>query len=342
MEPTAQGYRWMNNAISKLDPEKDYETIWRIMTGYKANDFMNNLIYALTFPNFVVTENGARAVWREDGGKVLNKAILREEETDHTNATWWYYGPSDERCVKAISKINDLHARWAKVYPGDFSDNTDYIYTLAFSAVLMHRLRERMHLSGFSEKEKIAAHHFWRDMSYHFLAENGKPLHGYPEDWDGLISYCEAFENTPREGTERGHLIAETIYESFAFRFFPPSLRWLGKSMPIALSLPTTLQAHKIKPINPILKAIIVFFVACFFWIGENVMPDPKVAFWPTIEGMSAEELRARKIGITKIDKEYAPYFASKHATANQWAGCPYHEAMRKVAPASFGDEKKV
>jgi hypothetical protein len=90
MGPTAQGYRWMNNAISKLDPEKDYETIWRIMTGYKANDFMNNLIYALTFPNFVVTENGARAVWREDGGKVLNKAILREEETDHTNATWWY------------------------------------------------------------------------------------------------------------------------------------------------------------------------------------------------------------------------------------------------------------
>jgi hypothetical protein len=244
--------------------------------------------------------------------------------------------------LKAISKINDLHARWAKVYPGDFSDNNDYIYTLAFSAVLMHRLRERMHLSGFSEKEKIAAHHFWRDMSYHFLAENGEPLHGYPADWDGLISYCEAFENMPREGTERGHLIAETIYESFAFRSFPPSFRWLGKSMPIALSLPTTLQAHKIKPVNQILKAIIVFFVACFFWIGENVMPDPKVAFWPTIEGMSVEELRARKSGITKIDKEYAPYFASKHATANQWAGCPYHEAMKKVAPASFGDEKKV
>ncbi|KIW36263.1 uncharacterized protein PV06_11451 [Exophiala oligosperma] len=58
---------------------------------------MNNLIYALTFPNFIITAWDSEAVWRVDGGKVVHKGAGRVEETENNNMTWWYYGPSDER-----------------------------------------------------------------------------------------------------------------------------------------------------------------------------------------------------------------------------------------------------
>jgi hypothetical protein len=60
-----------------------------------------------------------------------------------------------------VEKINQLHASVAKKYPGNFSQNGDYIYTLAFSAIFMHRLRLRMGLSGIPEKVQIASHILW-------------------------------------------------------------------------------------------------------------------------------------------------------------------------------------
>ena len=329
-----EGYHWIAKTIDQLDPETDYETIWRLMTSYHLGDFMNNLVYSLTFPNFIVTPHGANAVWREDGGKVLNKATLRVEETENNNATWWWYGPSDPRARKSIAGINALHAKWAKVYPGHFSYNEDYVYTLAFSAILMHRLRLRLGLSGFTEKEKIAAHHFWRDMSQYFVVEGGAPVHGFPKDWDDAIKFCEDFEHAPREGTEQGHLIAQAIYEHFSFRYFPSALRWLGKSIPMALSLPTTLKTLKIKPVNPILAACIVWFVGTMMWLAETLLPDPKDAFWPAMEAMDEEQRRTRNRMMARVDKKYAPYFKSRHQ--NEWPGCPYHMALRSDAPAKI------
>ncbi|KPM46340.1 hypothetical protein AK830_g86 [Neonectria ditissima] len=174
-----RSYHWIQKAIDSLDAEVDYELIWRLMSCYRSSDFMNNLVYALTFPNFVVTSHGAEAVWRSDGGKVVHHGTQRVEDTETYNMTWWFYGPSDKRCRDAVERINKLHARLARQYPGNFSHNEDYVYTTAFSAILMHRLRERLGLSGFSEKEKMAAHHFWRDMTPLFTVE-GSGCAGIP------------------------------------------------------------------------------------------------------------------------------------------------------------------
>ncbi|KAI8286594.1 hypothetical protein K4K60_000303 [Colletotrichum sp. SAR11_57] len=191
------GYKWIAKAVDSLDPETDYELIWRLTSSYHLSDFTNNLIYTLTFPNFVVSSHGSTPVWRSDGGKVVHKASDRVDRTEHYNMAWWYYGPSDQRCRDAVDRINQLHAGLANRYPDTFTHNEDYVYTLTFSAVLMHRLRLRLGLSGFTEKQKIAAHHFWRDMMPLFKLEgNGVQITGFPDDFEGCITFCEAYENT--------------------------------------------------------------------------------------------------------------------------------------------------
>lgn len=336
---------WIREEVAKLDPYKDYERIYSLKNTYGLSDFINNLVYALTFPNFVVTPQGAGAVWRNDGGKVRNKGTQRVEKTENNNTVWWYYGPSDPKTQNSVERINSLHEYWEKQYPGYFSHNDDFVYTAAFSAVLMHRLRLRLGLSGLPEKERIAGHLFWQHMSTMFkkAGPDGKvnvDLVEFPKDFDDCVKYCEDFEKAPKEGTEQGHLIAIGIYEQFAFRYFPPMLRWFGYAMPVALSLETTLATHRVKPVNPVLKAFIVWLVGTFFWLS-SFMPDPKVSFTETIENLSREERMEREKGLVAVDKQYAPYFTTKHA--NDWAGgsCPYHKAMLDgldSKTAKFGD----
>lgn len=327
MAPRKKPYHWIAKEIESLDPNTDYEKIFRLSASYGGNDFINNLVYTLIFPNFVVTEHGARAVWREDGGKVLGAATARVEQTETYNATWWYYGPSDPRTQKSVEEINKMHTHWAKQYPGDFSHNEDYIYTLAFSAIFMHRLRLRLGLSGVSKKVQIASYIFMGEMVKLFYSEGGVPLHGWPESWDGLITYCEEFENRSREGTEQGHLIASTIYDHFAFRWFPPQLHWVGRAIPTSLALPTTLRAHRIDPPNHLCRVLVVFFLSWFIWLAEILLPDPQTAFLADYEQMSKGEQIERKKEHRQIDGAFSPYFATRHQ--NQWSGCPYHAGLK-------------
>ncbi|KAM0295331.1 hypothetical protein HYE67_003054 [Fusarium culmorum] len=319
-EITPGGYHWISNAIESLDPEKDYELMWRLMSCYRSSDFMNNMIYALTFPNFIITTHGAQTVWRSDGGKVIKRGTQRVEDTENYNMTWWHYGPSDKRCREAVDHINNLHASLARRYPGNFSYNEDFLYVTTFSAILMHRFRLRIGLSGFTEKEKIAAHHFWRDMTPLFIKEDGSSVHGYPDDFEGCLNFCETYENTPREFDPRMQHIGLAIMNQFAFRYFPPGLRWLAIATVKSLTLETTLAAMRIKPVHPVLKYIIVFVVGTLMSLAETFLPDPRESFWKKIETLDVEKAKARKADIKESDEAYCKYIRDKWSAP----GCPF------------------
>ncbi|KAL1873174.1 hypothetical protein Daus18300_003993 [Diaporthe australafricana] len=319
------GYHWISKAIDTLDPETDYELIWRLTSSYHLSDFANYLVYSLTFPNFIVNPNGAEVVWRADGGKVVHKAADRIERTESYNMTWWYYGPSDRLCREAVERINQLHAGLARRYPGRFSHNDDYIYTLAFSAILMHRLRLRLGLSGFGDKQKVAAHHFWRDMAPLFIVEGRGAVEDYPDSFEGCVAFCEAYESTPRPYDERARYIGISIFNLFAYRYFPPGLRWLGFEFPRALSLPTTLRAFRMEPTNPLLAAVIVFIVKMVFLVSEALLPDPKVAFIEALDALPETAASQRKEDIKKLDKSYEQ-FVKKQLSG---PGCPFSAKLQ-------------
>jgi len=130
----------------------------------------------------MVTDHGAKTIWRGDGGKVFCAATSRVEQTETRNDAWWYYDPSDPRTQQSVEKINQLHAFVAKKYPGNFSHNENYIYTMAFSAIFMHCLRLHMGLSDIPEKVQIASHIFMWEMVKLFYSEGRVPVHSWPEN----------------------------------------------------------------------------------------------------------------------------------------------------------------
>jgi hypothetical protein len=320
--------KWIRAEIESLNPATDYVRIWQLSSCYGSDEFMQNLIYALTFPNFVVTEWGSTAVWREDGGKVVERSSSRVEQTQNANALWWWYGPHDERTKKSVEGINNLHAYWAKKYPGAFAYNDDYIYVCAFTAVTMHRLRLQMGLPGISEKEKIAAHKFWEEMSKLFRAENNKPVYGYPDDFDGLIRFCETIENEPKPKPERGNLIASAIYEQFVFRFFPENLHWLGHQLIRSLALPTTLETMQIDPPLPMAKDLLPKLMGMVFWYQETFMDDPPRSYVEEREAMDKHEKQVLRESIRALDKAFPAHFSARYKDDQRFAGCPFHAAL--------------
>ncbi|TEA15803.1 hypothetical protein C8034_v001939 [Colletotrichum sidae] len=315
------GHKWISKAVDTLDPETDYELIWRLTSSYRVSDFANNLIYTLTFPNFVVSAHGSTPAWRSDGGKVVHKGSDRVEKTEHYQMAWSYYGPSDQRCRDAVERINQLHAGLAARYPGAFSHNEDYVYVMTFSAVLMHRLRLRLGLEGFDEKMKIAAHHFWRDMTPLFRIEGkGAPVTGFPDDFQGCLRFCEVYENTPREFDARARYIGLSIFNLFAYRYFPPGLRWLGMAFPLTLSLPTTLKYFRMEPANPFVGAFVVFFFRTMFLISELLLPDPKIPFLERLDSLPEAEARKRTEDSKSWDRAYETIIKKKMSGP----GCPF------------------
>jgi len=323
-----QPKKWIRAEIESLDPEVDYVRIWQLSSCYDSSEFMSNLMYALTFPNFVVTEWGSTAVWREDGGKVVERATSRVEQTQSTNALWWWYGPHDERTRKSVEGINRLHAYWAKQYPGMFSYNDDYIYVCAFSAVLMHRFLLQLGLPGVSEKEKIAGHKFWGELSKLFRAENDTPLHGYPEDFDGCLRFCENYESKPKPKPERGNLIASAIYEQFVFRYFPKEFHWLGHQLIRSLALPTTLETMQIDPPLPMAKEILPKLMAFILWYKETHEDDPPRSYIEMREAMSPDQRHAAMDSIRKLDRQFPAHFTNLYKGDPKFAGCPFHAAL--------------
>lgn len=311
--------------MTKLDPYKDYVEIWRLSTEYAGNnEFIQNLVYATTFSNFIPTPWGSEAVWRDDGGKAIYAATERQYQTQLNNSIWWYYGPHDPRAKKSADHINKIHKYYEQKYPGHFSHINDFLYVMCFTAVTTHRLKERMGLKGFTDKQKIAAHIFWKEMSALFTVYGEKPVsleEYFPKDFDGIIEFCQYMEDTEMVPTEKGHLITEALFDQFAYRFFPPGLRGLGRALPNALSLPAMLKANRIKPIHPLLRMILLWGLGCILWVLETLMPDHQIAYQEYLSNMPAAEKEKRRKERKDLDEHFPADFSQFHKDA---PGCPF------------------
>ncbi|CAK1360679.1 unnamed protein product [Cercospora beticola] len=287
-------YKWIAAKIESLDPYKNYEEIVRLTTCYQANDFMNNLIYSITFPQLMKPEWAARAIWREDGGKVLHKATVRCEDSEYHNMTWLFYGPSDKRCLDSIAYVNNLHARLeAKVTPGCYGHNDDYVYTLASAALIGQRFATTLGLPRLTTKQKIATHLFWQEMSKHFESH-------HPGVW-----------------------------EQFAFRFFPPGLRWLGRVTVVSLSNPQHIRDVGATDVHPLTRMVVLWILSWVFWL-LLFAPDPPPGEVPfeKQQALSKEEKKLRLKGFVEEDKKFCPYFAK--AYMNKRPDCPYYVKLKE------------
>ncbi|TLS26687.1 hypothetical protein PpBr36_04251 [Pyricularia pennisetigena] len=316
---STEGYHWIDKAINSLDPYTDYDLIWKLMSSYKTSDFINNLNYTMAFPNFTIMDHAAATTWRDDGGKVLNKAASRAEASEQHNMIWWNYGSKDPRTRAATENVNKIHANLARRYPGHFSHNEDFLYVLCSTAIGIHRLRLAVGLPGLPENQKIAAHLYWKNMAPMFHVEGQGPVRDFPDSFEECIATAERYENQPRPYTAGGRNTALAVLYLFAYRYFPPGFRWVGYAWGRTFVTPSTMREYRIDPVNPVLAAFFIFLTKLILVI-DSLLPDPKISFFESLHAKPDSEKQNRAQEIKSLDKQFCAFFNQNVETQ----ACPF------------------
>lgn len=280
-----KSYKWIAREIQSLDPHKDYERIWHLMTCYYFGDFMMNFLYTNQFPYYIMPPHVAEAVSRNGSGKLMKQQAKREADTATHFWNWFEYGPSHPVTRESIRRVNAVHAGVAKqVGPGRYKHSYDYTYTLCMLAADYHRLRVRCGLNGYTENEKIAAHLFWQEIAKLFRREGEGPaakfdqlITDFPDSWDGMLAYLEAHEARDWAHTEDGAICVEALLQQFENRWFPKGFRFIGRNLMLALIGESPHRVHKLPYPNGVVTALMQLAFRTIMFTKERILPDPKI-----------------------------------------------------------------
>jgi hypothetical protein len=272
-----RGYKWIAAKIERLDPEVDYEQIWKLSTCYYVDDFMMNFLYTTGFPHFILPPRGGETVSRGGSGKIINEQDKRERDTVGHFWTWFEMGPCHVETRKSLERVNRIHAAIWKRMPGNFSNIDDFVYTMCWIGADMHRLRMRIGLPGFTGNQQIASHRFWYEISTMFVSEVGPVHQEFPADFNGMLEYMANYEAVEWEYSPEGGLTCEALMQQFANRWFPPGFRWAGRSMILSLLDEPARRVHRLPTPHPLVVKLNELGMKAVLLAKEQLLPDPKI-----------------------------------------------------------------
>ncbi|MFD4605750.1 hypothetical protein ACFWPQ_48040 [Streptomyces sp. NPDC058464] len=291
---TKPSRKWIQRRIDQLDPEADYAEIYRLAIMYGTSNFLRNWAFALNMPHFAIPRRTAEAVYREGRGKLLR---FREDRVDDTSGhvfVWGEHGPDSPYSLASIDIINKLHAHWAREYPDAFAHAEDYVYVACFEATNMHSAMRTLGLPGLPEKQKIAAHRFWYGIASHMTVDTDRTITEaahIPDDFDGMVRFCEGYENRDWGDNEPGHRLTRTVLDQFAERWFPRWLRPLGEAMVTVFYSPGMLRVHRIPEPKPVWRGLARTVMKARFLYSRFLQADPAESTPDRRRRMAAEGL---------------------------------------------------
>jgi hypothetical protein len=272
-----RGYKWIAAEIERLDPEVDYEEIWKLSTCYYVNDFMMNFLYTTGFPHFILPPHGGETIARGGSGKVIRRQDKREKDTVHRFWTWFEFGPSRTETQISLAQLNKIHQGVWKKMPGNFAQIDDFVYTMCWIAVDMHRLRLRIGLAGFTRNQQIATHRFWYEIAKMFVSEVGPVHQEFPEDFDGMLEYMDRYEAVDWQYSPEGGQTCEALLQQFSRRWFPPGFRWAGRTMILSLLDEPAHRVHRLSSPHPVVVRLNELGMRLLLLVKERILPDPKI-----------------------------------------------------------------
>lgn len=303
--------KWIAEEIEQLDADKDYARIWALSLIYYGDDLLANLIYALGMPCFVQNHHGSVLIMdRTRKG--------RDRKHDRANDTlahfwrWFEYGPEHIEAQRSIKSVNRIHTALGKQLPEAFA-NDDFIYTTSYLAVILDKLRRKIGLNGFTDKQKRAAFLFWRNVAFQMRGPEGHVSDfPFPQSWDEMNLFVRNHEARDWPTTQSGIDLSEYVIQQFNEARFPSFLHGVGRQIVLTFQEPHIRKLHDMGDPNPLVAKLIRFAFKLKVWSDENLFRDP----------IESTPVRARLAGDTADQHRIPPLVAP--------SSCPFHSGAAK------------
>jgi hypothetical protein len=202
-------------------------------------DFTRSLEFAL-FRTFCVPSISGLL---ERTGEFVSHAQKRYDDTDLLISEVVEYGYDSERGSAAITRINELHARF-KITNGDF------LYVLSSFVYEPIRWIERYGRRPLTESEKLALFYFWREVGRRMN------IHDIPGSYAGFEHYNQQYEQERFRYSDSNRCIGMATREMFVSwypRFCAP---WVRQAIHALLDEPLR-RAFGFEPATPLFARLV-------------------------------------------------------------------------------------
>ncbi len=332
--------RWVDDHIATLDPKKDYAEIMGLISQYQFDEFVLHFLITGTNINVIMPAHGAEA--QVFTNKAVRRPAKRMQDTLGIFWTWYAYGPKSPEAIEATKMLNDIHMGVAKHVPGHFSLDSDFIFTMCQIMVSQHRLFKKLGLGGAPAHVNQAHYYFWKELSKHFVKEDGKggtmPLEDdFPNSFEESLAYVNDWESWDhRYSPVQTDIVSALIY-AFGARWFPKSLQPLGRWLITHTIQDHVLEHYRIKPLTGIPRFIAHNLLKGIFWFKGNYAPDSKVSFIKKRTLLTKEEYTKRDSAFTKLADQMGWHRGGKSAVGikerkanGDISMCPVHQILPK------------
>lgn len=270
------------------------------------------------------------------GSELLSRRTRKASDRKHERAhdtlanfwIWYTQGPDSVDAERSLEQINRIHAALAKTMPDAFPDE-DYVYTACMLGTSGHNVMRKAGHPGFSEKQKIAAHHFWRAILHKMRGMNGY-IDEFPEDFEGMERLVADFDARGFPQTEAGTELAEYTISQFCEDNFPKPLQGFGRQMVLTFMEPHIRKLRQTGDPNPVAAFFIRRLVRFKLFMADHVLPDPKMNL---VERAKAAGRNDRQMKMPRMVPASEVPFArdgriltpKPAAEKKSSGGCPFH-----------------
>ena len=268
--------RWVQQRIDSLDPETQFDEIVKLLADYRTSPVGMNLVYMVALSGVLLPKHGQDITAAT--GNTVHKAEDRTRGTSDAFFTWFSHGSNSDVTKASIARLNKYHLGMAKMFPEAFEPNEDWIYATCALGLFSTRMREQLGLKPESKRVQIAWHHFLRNIASHLRGPHG-PIVDFPEDFDALRRYLEAYENRNWPQLDLGHEIMTAVVQAFCDRWFPRPLHWFARNLALYVLPQRIRTVHRLPAPGGVAGCIVRGVMRFRFWWNANFGSDPRIPF---------------------------------------------------------------
>lgn len=191
--------------IQRLDPERDFHQIYRLMSTFEFPWDMNQSLSFALFRTYAVPSIGALLART---GEFTERVQKRHDDTVLILDAVLEHGPSSGDGRTAVRRMNQMH----RLY--DIS-NDDLRYVLATFVVSPIRWIDDFGWRPMSETERVASAHYYRELGRHM------GIRDIPETWQEFARLLDDYEREHFAFDAGGRAVAESTMALLAT--FPPN-----------------------------------------------------------------------------------------------------------------------
>ncbi len=265
--------RWMRRELHRLDPEREAARICELSytTRYPQQRFPYHLYYTLFFVRATAPPASAVAMDREGQGLIYRRGNERANNTTADIFGWMHHGPDSEIGAASLARVKRIHDSLA---PRWGMPNHVLLYTLCCDTLAPDRFMALIGGPRFDKHERAAQVAFWRAVGKRLGIED------VPETWEEMERHALAYEKSEHfVFSPYGRSAAKRFIDEFCERWFPVRLRWLGRTLVLALTEQRTLEVHGFKAPPRVLVRLIRAAIALQVHLAFHLLPDPPEEF---------------------------------------------------------------